>query len=77
MDANICDGLYIITNIKTTAYRETKRKLKMQRYEETPFGENPILFIASLQGYIVKQTLVPQTVMQAVLHGHTCNVLHN
>jgi hypothetical protein len=43
MDANVCDGLYVITNIKTTAQRETKGKLKGQRYVETPFGENPTL----------------------------------
>jgi hypothetical protein len=35
------------------------------------------LIIAPLQGYIVKQTIVPQTAMQTVLHGHTSNVLHN
>jgi len=43
MDVNNCDGLYIITNIKTTTLRETKGKLKVQRYGKTLLEENPTL----------------------------------
>jgi len=40
-------------------------------------GKTQHLIITPLQGYIVRQTIVPQTAMQAVVHGHTSNVLYN